>query len=100
MELRTFPGSTAKKPSDTGMARWRATLHYAAPRCPWQKAEVQGYCFWKAFYGTVLPLRLEGPEGKLGAVWARFVLLTSILLFFRFGTLLTRNSMAKPLFRK
>ena len=65
-----------------------------------KKREVQGYCFGKAFYGTVQPLRLEGPEVNLGAVWARFVLVTSILLFFRFGSLLTRNSMARPMARK
>jgi len=33
---------------------------------------------------------------QYGAVWARFVLLTSVLLFFRFGTLLTRYARRVP----
>ena len=31
-----------------------------------RKGQVQRYCFAKAFYGTVQPLRLKGPEGNLG----------------------------------
>lgn len=65
-----------------------------------ENGEVQGYCFGTGNYGTVQPLRLKGLKGRLGAVWARFVLLSSILLFFRFGTLLTRNSMARLIARK
>jgi hypothetical protein len=34
--------------------------------------------------------------GQYEAVWARFVLATSVLLFFRFGTLLTRCSKRTP----
>jgi len=64
------------------------------------EGQVQGYCFTKGFYGTVQPLRLDGPEGKLGAVWARFVLVTSVLLFFRFGTLLARNGMDRSIVPK
>lgn len=30
-----------------------------------QKGQVQGYCFAKAFYGTVQPLHTEAPEGKV-----------------------------------
>jgi len=33
---------------------------------------------------------------QYGPVWARFVLLTSVLLFFRFGTLLTRYARRVP----
>jgi len=65
-----------------------------------QKGQVQGYCFGTAFYGTVQPLRLQGLRGNLMAVWARFVLVTSILLFFRFGVLLTRFGMARTIVRK
>jgi len=46
------------------------------------EGQVRGTVLPKGFYGTVQPLRLDGPEGKLGAVWARFVLVTSVLLFF------------------
>jgi hypothetical protein len=67
---------------------------------PTRKGLVQGYCFGKAFYGTVQPLLLAGPEGNLEAVWARFVLVTSVLLFFRFSTLLTRNGMDSSIARK
>jgi hypothetical protein len=67
---------------------------------PQMWGEVQGYCFGTGIYGTVQPLWLKGPEGRLGTVWARFVLLSSILLFFRFGTLLTRNSLTRPVARK
>jgi hypothetical protein len=33
---------------------------------------------------------------QYGAVWARFVLVTSVLLFFRFSTLLTRSCNRTP----
>ena len=41
---------------------------FAVTGCWRQKggSKVQGYCFGKAFYGTVQPLRLEGPEVNLG----------------------------------
>ena len=35
-------------------------------------------------------------SAQYGAVWARFVLVTSLLLFVRFGTLLTRHSRRIP----
>jgi hypothetical protein len=35
-------------------------------------------------------------RGQDGAVWARFVLVTSLLLFVRFSTLLTRHSRRIP----
>ena len=73
---------------------------YAGISCRCHTGEVLGYCFGTTFYGTVQPLCLEGPESNLGAVWARFVLVTSILLFFRFSTLLMRNSMARPIAQK
>ena len=67
---------------------------------PARRGKVQGYCFAKAFYGTVQPLRLVGPEGNLGAVWARFVLVTSVLLLFRFSTLLARNGIDRSIAQK
>jgi hypothetical protein len=39
----------------------------------------------------------EKARGQYGAVWARFVLVTSVLLFFRFSTLLTRCSKRTPI---
>jgi len=42
----------------------------------------------------------RGSRRQSRAVWARFVLVTSVLLFFRFGTLLARNGMDRSLARK
>lgn len=82
------------------IARWRAECNLRRLAEAAKKGQVQGYCFAKAFYGTVQPLRLQGLRGNLMAVWARFVLVTSILLFFRFGVLLTRFGMARTVVRK
>jgi hypothetical protein len=82
------------------MAKWRAECNLGQLAEAAKKSQVQGYCFAKAFYGTVQPLHAETPEGKVRAVWARFVLVTSVLLFFRFGTLLARNGMDRSLARK
>ena len=43
---------------------------------------------------------LENASGQYGAVWARFVLVTSLLLFCRFGTLLTRLGRSAPVDRR
>jgi hypothetical protein len=64
-------------------------------------------CSLGKYIGTVLERILwycsaivfEKACGQYGAVWARFVLVTSVLLFFRFSTLLTRCSKRTPVGR-
>ena len=47
------------------MARWRAECNLRQSAEAAKKGQVQGYCFAKAFYGTVQPLHAETPEGKV-----------------------------------
>ena len=42
-------------------------------------------------------IALREVRGQYGAVWSRFVLATSLLLFVRFGTLLVRHYRRIPL---
>src|ERR1700687_267458 len=56
------------------------------------------FCEGVLWYRSAIARRDSRRQSR--AVWARFVLVTSVLLFFRFGTLLARNGMDRPLARK
>ena len=46
-------------------------------------------CYPEMWYRS--PIVSAGERKQYGVVWARFVLFTSVLLFFRFGTLMARH---------
>jgi len=57
---------------------------------------VHWYCPAASICGTVPPLSLFSLAISIWVVWARFVLISSLLMCFRFGTLLTRFYRHKP----
>jgi hypothetical protein len=73
LKAHTFPSVSCEK--------WGSTRVLSSDRVLW-------YCSAIVF---------KGVYGQYGAVWARFVLVTSLLLCFRFGTLLTRHYRQKSI---
>ena len=56
------------------------------------------FCEGVLWYRSAIARRDSRRQSR--SVWARFVLITSVLLFFRFGTLLARNGTDRSLARK